>query len=470
MKRSLGSKEGFYVNQQKYFGTDGIRGKVGFSNVNPEFMLKLGWAAGRTIANNGQRKKVVIGKDTRVSGYMLESALEAGFSAAGVDIALLGPMPTPAIAYLTRTLRANAGIVISASHNLFEDNGIKFFSAEGYKLADHIELAIETAIDKPMQIVEAALLGKATRIDDAPGRYIEFCKSTVPSLTRLSGIKLVVDCANGATYNIAPNVFSELGAEVTTINDAPDGFNINQKCGSTSPEMLRQRVLKTKADLGIALDGDGDRLILIDHLGNIIDGDQIIYVITKDRQQRHALRGGVVGTLMSNYGLEQALGRMGVPFLRAQVGDRYILETLIKNGWKLGAESSGHIICLDKTTTGDGIIAALQILACMIKQEKNLHQLTTEIELLPQTLINIKTKNALLLAQDRAVLNLIASVKQNLKGDGRVLLRPSGTEPLLRIMVEGANSEAVELYANQLNTEISAIERSLYRREKEKRK
>lgn len=445
------------MSQRKYFGTDGIRGEVGLSNVNPEFMLKLGWAVGRVLTN-GQRKKVIIGKDTRISGYMLESALEAGLSAAGVDVLLLGPMPTPGIAYLTQTLRASAGIVISASHNLFEDNGIKFFSADGSKLADDVELAIEAEIEKPLVTVASAKLGKASRVDDAPGRYIEFCKSTIPSLTRLSGLKIAVDCANGATYHIAPNVFSELGAEVVTIGDKPDGFNINQKCGSTEPTALRELVLQTGADLGVALDGDGDRLILIDALGNIIDGDQIIYIIAKDRLQRGLLHGGVVGTLMSNYGLEKAITAMGVPFLRTNVGDRYVLETLKKQEWKIGGESSGHIVCLDKTTTGDGIIAALQVLACMVKREKTLTQLVHDISLLPQVLINIKTENAVSLSQDHRVLDKVSALNTLLKGEGRVLLRPSGTEPLLRVMVEGLDDHQVKVQAQQLTDEIVHIE------------
>jgi phosphoglucosamine mutase len=444
------------MSQRKYFGTDGIRGKVGLSNINPEFMLKLGWAVGRVFAN-GHRKKIIIGKDTRVSGYMLESALEAGLSAAGVDVRLLGPMPTPAIAYLTQTLRANAGIVISASHNLFEDNGIKFFSAEGSKLPDSVELAIEKEMEKDLQTVSSANLGKAMRINDAPGRYIEFCKSTIPSLTRLSGLKVVVDCANGATYHIAPNVFTELGADVTAIGDKPDGFNINQGCGSTSPELLRQKVLQVGADVGIALDGDGDRVVLVDADGNIVNGDQVIYIIAKDRQQRGLLHGGVVGTLMSNYGLEKAMQQLGIPFLRAQVGDRYVLELLKEQDWRIGGESSGHVVCLDKTTTGDGIVAALQVLAIMIKQEKPLKQLTADLTMLPQTLINLKTDNASILAKNAQVLNFVDDLNRELKGEGRVLLRPSGTEPVLRVMVEGADTEKVQVKAQQLTEEIRNI-------------
>ncbi|MCA0404097.1 MAG: phosphoglucosamine mutase [Proteobacteria bacterium] len=443
------------MSQRKYFGTDGIRGQVGLSNVNPEFVLKLGWAVGRVLVN-GKRKKVLIGKDTRVSGYMLESALEAGLSAAGVDVRLLGPMPTPAIAYLTQTLHANAGIVISASHNLFEDNGIKFFSADGTKLGDEIELAIEAEMDKPLQTVVSSKLGKASRISDAPGRYIEFCKSTIPSLTRLTGLKIVVDCANGATYHIAPKVFAELDAHVITMGDHPDGFNINQNCGSTSPESMRQLVLQTGADIGIALDGDGDRLILVDAKGNLVDGDQILYIIAKDRQQK-GLLSGVVGTLMSNYGLEKAIAAMNVPFIRTKVGDRYVLETLKEKGWKIGGESSGHIVCLDKTTTGDGIIAALQVLTCMVKQEKTLEELAKDIQLFPQTLINIKADNAPMLATNSKVMQLVSDLSDKLKGEGRVLLRSSGTEPLLRVMVEGQDRDVVQNQAEQLSQEINLI-------------
>ena len=449
------------MNQRKYFGTDGIRGHVGQSNINPEFILRLGWAVGRVLAN-GHRKRVVIGKDTRVSGYMLESALEAGLSAAGIDVALLGPMPTPGIAYLTQTLRANAGIVISASHNLFEDNGIKFFSAEGGKLPDSIELAIEAELEKKLEIVPSINLGKAKRINDAAGRYIEFCKSTIPSLTRLSGLKIIVDCANGATYHIAPNVFAELGADVVVLGDKPDGFNINQDCGSTSPELLIKTVLKTGADVGIALDGDGDRVLLVDAAGSLINGDQLLYIIAKDRHQRGLLRGGVVGTLMSNYGLELALNDLSIPFLRSKVGDRYVLETLREQDWRIGGESSGHIVCLDKTTTGDGIVAALQVLSIMLRQGKSLSELTKDITLLPQSLVNLKTKNASLLAADPRVKQATDVVEKSMRGDGRVLLRPSGTEPLLRIMVEGINESIVKQKAEELSNHISNIDVQYY--------
>ncbi|MBN9230633.1 MAG: phosphoglucosamine mutase [Legionella sp.] len=450
------------MSQRKYFGTDGIRGRVGSSNINPEFVLKLGWAVGKVLGGNGHRKKVVIGKDTRVSGYMLESALEAGLSAAGVDVALLGPMPTPGIAYLTQTLRANAGIVISASHNQFEDNGIKFFSAEGGKLLDSIEMEIESVLEQQMETVDSAKLGKATRIDDASGRYIEFCKSTIPSLTRLSGLKIVVDCANGATYHIAPNVFAELGAQVTVIGNKPDGFNINQDCGSTAPDLLIKKVLATGADLGIGLDGDGDRLILVDAYGQLIDGDQILYIIAKDRHERGLLKGGVVGTVMSNHGLERAITELGISFVRSNVGDRYVLETLRERNWKIGGETSGHIVCLDKTTTGDGIVAALQVLSVMVKQNKSLSELVQGITLLPQSLINLKTSRASDLAKNSQVIQIVKNLEHTLQGEGRVLLRPSGTEPLLRVMVEGSDKIRVNEQAQKLCENIVQIERSLY--------
>lgn len=448
------------MSGRKYFGTDGIRGKVGLSNIHPEFILKLGWAVGRVLAN-GHRKKVVIGKDTRVSGYMLESALESGLSAAGVDVRLLGPMPTPAVAYLTQTLRANAGIVISASHNLYEDNGIKFFSADGGKLADEIEHAIEAEVEKPMKIALAGELGKAARVEDAAGRYIEFCKSSIPSLTRLSGLKIVVDCANGATYHIAPSVFKELGAEVVAIGDKPDGFNINQQCGSTSPQQLSDTVRLVGADVGVALDGDGDRVILVNAKGDIINGDMLLFIIAKDRAQRGLLQGGVVGTHMSNYGLEKALANLNIPFIRTNVGDRYVLEKLKEQDWKIGGEPSGHIVCLDKTTTGDGIIAALQVLNIMVKQEKSLEALSEGITLLPQVLINLKTNHAKTLVDHRHIVAAMDELTQQLAGMGRILLRPSGTEPLLRVMIEGLNEQQITKQAQQLSDEIKGIEKTL---------
>jgi len=447
------------MKQRQYFGTDGIRGCVGKTCINPEFFLKLGWAIGRVLVNN-ERKQVVIGKDTRVSGYMLESALEAGLSAAGVDVKLLGPMPTPAVAYLTKTLRATAGIVISASHNPFEDNGIKFFSAEGMKLPELLELEIEGEIAKKLETVSSVKLGKAMRIGDAAGRYIEFCKSSIPSLTRLSGLKIVVDCAHGATYHIAPSVFQELGAEVVVLNDKPNGFNINQECGSTAPELLRRSVLKHGADIGVALDGDGDRAILVDASGNVFDGDMILYIIACDRYQKGLLKGGVVGTLMSNFGLERALLDLGVPFERSKVGDRYVLDILQKNDWKIGGEPSGHIVCLDKTTTGDGIIAALQVMTCMVQQQKTLQQLGEGITLLPQTLINIRSEqDSKQLAQAPQVLEAVSHLSKLLDGKGRVLLRPSGTEPVLRVMVEGQDAQQVQLQAEQLADVVRAVDK-----------
>ena len=448
------------MSQRKYFGTDGIRGKVGLSNINPEFVLKLGWAVGRVLAN-GARKKVLIGKDTRVSGYMLETALASGLSAAGVDVRLLGPMPTPAIAYLTQTLRANAGVVISASHNLFEDNGIKFFSSDGGKLPDEVELEIEAEIEKALEVVPSAQLGKAKRIEDAPGRYIEFCKATIPSLTRLSGLKIVVDCAHGATYHIAPNVFSELGADVVAIGNEPDGYNINQACGSTEPELLRQQVIQSGADVGVGLDGDGDRVIMVDAAGHIVNGDQLIFIIARDRQQRGLLNGGVVGTLMSNYGLEKAIATLGVSFIRTNVGDRYVLDALKSRDWKIGGEPSGHVLCLDKTTTGDGIIAALQVLYIMVKQGKTLEELCQGMHLLPQALVNLGSKHAVALSNHPKVLEVTDRLTKKIQGTGRVLIRPSGTEPLLRVMIEGADADEVQMQAQQLTDEIKGVEQEL---------
>lgn len=448
------------MSERKYFGTDGIRGEVGSEIINPELVLKLGWAVGRVLANH-HPKKVLIGKDTRVSGYMLESALEAGLAAAGADVRLLGPMPTPAIAYLTQTLRAQAGIVISASHNLFQDNGIKFFSAEGGKIPEEMELAIEAEMAKKMTLVQPAELGKAARIYDAPGRYIEFCKATIPSLTRLSGLKIVVDCANGATYHIAPKVFSELGAEVVAIADQPDGFNINDGCGSTKPQWLQKQVLEYNADLGVALDGDGDRVILVDAKGQLINGDQVIYIIAKDRHQRGTLCGGVVGTQMSNYALEREINLMGVTFQRARVGDRYVLEALHENGWKIGGEPSGHVVCLDKTTTGDGIVAALQVLAIMVKQDKTLEELAQGISLYPQAMVNYKTENAAQLMSDTRLKTLVSDAEQHLQQTARILVRASGTEPILRLMIEGQDLEKINLHAQEMAAEIQKIEQQL---------
>lgn len=410
-------------------------------------MLKLGWAAGRVLAR-GEGGKVVIGKDTRISGYMFESALEAGLAAAGVDILLLGPMPTPAVAYLTRTLHADAGIVISASHNPYGDNGIKFFSSDGRKLPDEVEMAIEAELDKPMELVPSARLGKASRVVDAGGRYIEFCKSRFPRELDLKGMKLVVDCANGATYHVAPSVFRELGATVHTIGANPDGLNINVDCGSTHPQALASAVVEQGADLGIAFDGDGDRLIMVDHEGEVVDGDELIYIIAA--HPREPMLPGVVGTLMSNLGMEHALKRLGIDFARAKVGDRYVMEELHKRGWTLGGESSGHIICLGCTTTGDGITSALQVLWAMVEQRKGLKELKSGMTKYPQRLINVRLKGGFDLDGSEAVRHAVADVEQELADSGRVLLRPSGTEPLVRVMVEGEDAAQVERLAKQL--------------------
>ena len=434
---------------KKYFGTDGIRGRVGEYPVTADFMLKLGWAAGRVLGgSSGDR--VIIGKDTRISGYMFESALEAGLSAAGVDVRLLGPMPTPAIAYLTRTLHACAGIVISASHNAYADNGIKFFSSGGTKLPDEVEHAIEAELDKAMVTVDSLKLGKAERVSDAAGRYIEFCKSTIPLTLSLKGLKIVVDCANGATYQVAPSVFDELGAEVVAIGVEPDGLNINQDCGSTKPELLKEIVLDQQADLGIALDGDGDRVIMIDHQGNLVDGDELLFIIALSRQLEGTLNGGVVGTLMSNLGLEHALQSRDIAFSRAKVGDRYVLELLQQNSSMIGGESSGHIICLDRTTTGDGIVSALQVLAAMVKSGKTLHELKAGMNKYPQRMINVPVTKKVDLDSFPVVQDAVRSAEQRLAGRGRVLLRPSGTEPLVRVMVEGEDAEQVNEEADNL--------------------
>jgi phosphoglucosamine mutase len=441
--------------QKKYFGTDGIRGKVGNSIINPEFVLKLGWAAGKVFTASNQNK-VLIGKDTRISGYMLESALEAGLSAAGANVALLGPMPTPAIAYLTRTLHAAAGIVISASHNQFEDNGIKFFSAEGTKVADEIELKIEAELEKSLSTVASINLGKARRIADAPGRYIEFCKGTIPSLTRFSGLKIVLDCANGATYHIAPHVFSELGADVITIGNSPDGFNINHRHGSTAPEHLQKQVLAHNADLGIAFDGDGDRVIMVDHKGNLVNGDQILYLITMERLQNNNFQGGVVGTQMTNLGLEQNFRKLKIPFVRTKVGDRYVMQELLKHNWKIGGESSGHIVCLDKTTTGDGIVSALQAINYMIHQQKSLSELLEDLQMVPQYLINIPTSHAEKIMSNIKIKQWVDNFKNNT--DGRVLLRASGTEPLIRLLIEGFDNDTATQYSNDFKNLINCLQ------------
>ncbi len=442
-------------HSRTYFGTDGIRGEVGKHPITPAFVLKLGWAAGQVL-NQGGRNRILIGKDTRISGYMFESALEAGLSAAGMHIRLLGPMPTPGIAYLTRTFHANAGIVVSASHNPFYDNGIKFFSNSGEKLPDEIELAIEAALDRPMTTVSSGKLGKAKRVDDAAGRYIEFCKSSIPPYLSLDGMKLVVDCAHGATYHIAPNVLQELGAQVHSIGVAPDGLNINQDCGATQPQTLRQTVLAQQADLGIALDGDGDRLIMVDHKGEIVDGDEILFLIARARHQAGLLRGPVVGTLMSNLGLEQALVCQGIDFLRAKVGDRYVLELLKQNNGLIGGEGSGHVICLDRTTTGDGIVSALQVLAICQQEGKSLHELKQGMTKYPQILRNIRLPEKQEVLAVPAVQHAIAAAESALADKGRVLLRLSGTEPLVRVMVEGQDAALVERLITELVEQVKA--------------
>lgn len=445
---------------QKFFGTDGVRGRVGEEPITPQTVLKLGWAAGSVFRAGVQRSaparaKVIIGKDTRVSGYLLESALEAGFSAAGVDVALLGPMPTPAIAYLARTARAEAGVVISASHNLYHDNGIKFFSSHGVKLADDVERVIEEQMAQPMSVVEPEQLGKATRFADAAGRYIEFCKSTIDSRLSLQGIRLVVDCANGAAYHIAPSVFAELGAEVVSIAAEPNGFNINDNCGSTQPGRLRETVIRERADLGIALDGDGDRVILVDANGDVVDGDKALFVLAQERHRSGTMKGGVVGTLMSNLGLEHALADLDVDFVRTKVGDRYVMSRMMENGWELGGETSGHIICLDKATTGDGIVAALQILQAMVRSGCSLAELAGGMSVYPQTTMNVPVAglngNGGFDAFSNASIVSAVREAESLLGDkGRVVLRPSGTEPVVRVMVEGVDANLVQQLVTQL--------------------
>lgn len=434
---------------KRYFGTDGIRGKVGSFPITPEFMLKLGWATGKALAA-AKRNKVLIGKDTRISGYMFESALEAGLSAAGVNIALLGPMPTPGIAYLTRTLRACAGIVISASHNPFDDNGIKFFCGNGTKLPDELEYRIEAMLDASLEIVPAASLGKAERIVDAAGRYIEFCKSTIPASMNFRGLKIVVDCANGATYQVAPNVFAELGASVVALNTTPDGLNINLDCGSTRPAALQAAVVHEAADLGIAFDGDGDRVIMVDHKGEVVDGDELLFILAQDRLRHGHLANAVVGTSMSNLGLEFALNELGIALHRVQVGDRYIMDRLREDDLILGGEGSGHIICLDRTTTGDGIISALQILAAMATADQNLHKLKSPMRKYPQRMINVPLGRKIELNQFPSIQGAVRDVEMQLGRKGRVLLRPSGTEPLIRVMVEGDDAVRVDLLARDL--------------------
>jgi phosphoglucosamine mutase len=442
---------------KKYFGTDGIRGKVGEGMMTAEKVLKLGWAAGRVFAGQG-RKLVVIGKDTRISGYMLESALEAGLSAAGVDVRLLGPMPTPGIAYLTRTLHASAGIVISASHNPYYDNGVKFFSAAGTKLPDETEEAIEAMFDQPMQTVDSAELGKAMRVPDAQGRYIEACKATIPITAHFNGLKIVLDCANGATYDIAPHVFTELGARVSAIGADPNGLNINAESGATDPDNLAKRVVAEGADLGIAFDGDGDRVIMVDGEGEIVDGDELVYIIALARMKSGIAIDGVVGTQMTNMGLELALRALGLGFVRAAVGDRYVLELMKQKGWNLGGESSGHIICLDRTTTGDGIVSALQVLAYLAETGQTLHRAKSGMTKLPMQMINVPLSSNADPMSSPQVSEAVLEAERELNGNGRVLLRPSGTEPLIRVMVEGGNAALVQkLTQNIANTVAAAV-------------
>ena len=440
---------------KKFFGTDGIRGRVGDAPITAEFMLKLGWASGKVFSKEG-RGLILIGKDTRVSGYMFESALEAGLVSAGVDVALLGPMPTPAIAYLARTFNASAGIVISASHNAYYDNGVKFFSGAGAKLDDDVELAIESQLESGMKMVVSDQIGKVSRINDAAGRYIEFCKSCFPSKFNLRGLKIALDCAHGATYHIAPNVLRELGASVIELGTEPDGFNINAEGGSTKPKLLQKAVLAESADLGIALDGDGDRVIMVDSMGEVVDGDELLFIIATAEHRSKRLSGGVVGTQMSNFGLEEALGEKKIPFVRAAVGDRYVLSELDKRNWVLGGESSGHLICLNVTTTGDGIVSALQVLAAMLESESSLGELKAGMKKYPQNMINVACRQKVDLGSQVVISKAVARVEKILKGCGRVLLRPSGTEPVVRVMVEGEDAALVASLTQDLARVVSA--------------
>ncbi len=434
---------------RKYFGTDGIRGRVGEFPMTAETVLKLGWAAGKVLASKGNRE-VLIGKDTRVSGYLFESALEAGLASAGINSGMLGPMPTPAIAYLTSTFRAAAGIVISASHNPYYDNGLKFFSAEGAKLPDEIELEIESMMEQDMTTVDSADLGRAVRINDAAGRYIEFCKSTFPSGLKLTGMKIVVDAANGAGYDIARRVFDELGADVISVGAEPNGLNINKDCGATAPDNLRAHVLLERADLGIALDGDGDRIIMVDHRGEIVDGDEILFVLAKFRQDSGTMVGGVAGTLMTNLGLEHALAEMNIPFARAGVGDRFVMELLKEHEWQLGGENSGHIICLDRVTTGDAIVAALEVLSVIRSTGEPLSKLRSDMNLYPQVLKNVPLTKKVDFSDNSAINQAVKQAEESLGDSGRILLRPSGTEPLVRVMVEGRVANDVERICGQV--------------------
>jgi phosphoglucosamine mutase len=445
---------------KKYFGTDGIRGRVGQSPITPEFCLRLGWAVGRVFARKGACH-ILIGKDTRISGYMLESVLESGLASAGANVSLLTVMPTPAIAYLTRTLRADAGIVISASHNPYYDNGIKFFDANGNKLADEIELEIEAQLEADQACVDSDRLGKADRIEDAPGRYIEFCKATVSREFRFAGLKVVLDCANGATYHVAPRVFEELGAEIVVVGAEPNGTNINAGCGSTSPQLLANQVRDHGADVGVAFDGDGDRVVMVDASGEVVDGDELLYIIARHRAAAGTLQGGVVGTVMSNFGLERALGDLKIPFDRAAVGDRYVLEALRKHGWVIGGEASGHILCLDLTTTGDAIVAALQALTPMVEQGVSLQELKQGMSKLPQVMLNVAVPEPAVLAEKADVQAAINDKVRLLDGRGRVLVRPSGTEPVIRVMVEGEDLTEVSAIADELAAEVKRAQERL---------
>jgi phosphoglucosamine mutase len=440
-----------------YFGTDGIRGRVGEYPITPDFMLKLGWAAGRVFSREGQQQGVLIGKDTRISGYMFESALEAGLSAAGANTQLLGPMPTPAVAYLTRTFRAQAGIVISASHNPYYDNGIKFFGSDGMKLPDDIELLIENELEQQMTTVDSHRIGKALRMTDAAGRYIEFCKSTIPAKLDFSGTKIVIDCAHGSTYHIAPHVFTEIGATVIAIGAQPNGLNINDGVGATKPDKLVRTVIDEQADFGIALDGDGDRLIMVDHRGDIVDGDEALYIIAASRYQKGELNGPVIGTQMSNFGLELGLRELGIEFKRAPVGDRYVVEMMLRHDSTLGGEGSGHIICRDRIATGDGIISALQVMEVMHTTGKSLHELKSGMRKYPQCLINVRVKERIDLDQIDAIQRVKGEIQRELKGNGRVLLRSSGTEPLVRIMVEGIDDQQIRTMANRLANTVTEV-------------
>jgi phosphoglucosamine mutase len=434
---------------RKYFGTDGVRGTVGESPMTPDFVMRLGYAAGKVLSGHDKHPAVLIGKDTRISGYMVESALEAGFSAAGVDVHMTGPVPTPAVAYLTRALRLSAGVVISASHNPYPDNGIKFFSGDGFKLPDQIEAAIEAEMDKAMGCNQAAKLGRVRRREDAGSRYIEFCKSTFPNELDLKGMKVVVDCAHGAAYAIAPSVFHELGAEVAAIGVKPDGMNINDQFGATSPKNLIEEISAQKADIGVALDGDGDRVVMVDAAGRCYDGDQLLYAVAKHRAAKERV-AGVAGTVMTNLAFENAMRRLGIAFGRAKVGDRYVLEMMREKGWQLGGENSGHIICLDKHTTGDGIVSALQVLRAMRESGRTLAELTADLVMYPQVLINVEVPRGFDFRKSNSIMKAQAAAEHSLNGRGRVLLRPSGTEPVLRVMVEGEPREAIESAAKSI--------------------